>query len=601
MCGIYATNLAIASDRVRQNLEKIKYRGPDYTGVQKVHDITFGHLRLAILDLEERSNQPFVYESYSVVFNGEIYNYLEIKEELENLGYQFTTKSDTEVLLKAYIKWGEDFVCKLNGMFAFVIYDATKNTILAARDRLGVKPLYYFFNGSGFEICSQLTPMISKRNIDEEAISIYLNTSWIPAPYSMYKEVKKLMPGSTLKIDLTTNLIETKAYWELSKVKPNKITYTEAKKQLKELIKDAVRIRLNSDVPIGSFLSGGIDSCLITAIAAEISDNKVNSFSIGFDNPEYDESIVANQFAEILKTEHNLVFCNEEDILKMIPNFCNYYDEPFGDSSALPSLLLNKMAKEKVTVALSGDGGDESFMGYNSFDSIRKTEFVFKAPVLIRRALANFLSYLPKKWQHTRLLKLLRMNSISELIEGTYVSSNNIILGKSKKWLNNYRKYLLLSDDNFQRLADLTTLLWLPNDSNVKVDRASMASSVEVRSPFLDYRIIEFARELPRGYKYDGKTRKKILRDILSDYVPEKVFNQPKKGFSIPMKDWIRTELKMEFDKRITIEFLSKVPNLNISKFQKMYKRHMLGEANYSSIIWRVYVLALWDSENNKL
>lgn len=601
MCGIYATNLSISKDMVRQNLEKIKFRGPDYTGVQKVQDVTYGHLRLAILDLEERSNQPFLIDSYSVVFNGEIYNYRDIRKELEQEGVKFTTESDTEVLLQAYIKWGEGFVSKLNGMFAFVILDTTQNTIFGARDRLGVKPFYYFFDGADFEICSQLTPMVSKKDIDEEAISIYLNTSWIPAPYSIYKEIKKLKPGFTLKINLTSKSLETKAYWELTKVKQKKIKYPEAKRQLKELIKDAVSIRLNSDVPIGSFLSGGIDSCVVTAVASEISKNRIKSFSIGFDNPEYDESDLANQFAEILKTEHNLVFCKEEDILKMIPNFCKYYDEPFGDSSALPSLLLNKMAKEKVTVALSGDGGDEGFMGYNSFDTINISENVFKIPIILRRAFATVMGYLPDRLLHTGLQKLLRMNSISDLIEETYVSSNNILLDKSKKWLQHYRKYLSLSEDGFQRLADLTTLLWLPNDSNVKVDRASMAYSVEVRSPFLDYRIIEFARELPRRYKYNGKIRKKILRDILSDYVPEKVFNQPKKGFSIPMKDWIRSELKMEFDKRITIEFLNKVPNLNISKFQKMYKQHMLGEANYSSIIWRVYVLALWDSENSKL
>lgn len=361
MCGIYITNIPFSEEEVKHKLELIKYRGPDHTGIDKIDNLTFGHLRLSILDIDVRSHQPMQFEGFTIVFNGEIYNFQEIKKELSDLGYIFNTTGDTEVLLKGYIEWGESIVPKLNGMFAFAIYNASTRKIFCSRDRLGVKPFYYSWKEGKFEICSQLRPICQNKVINEDAISMYLDCTYIPSPYTVYKDVYKLPPGNNIEIDLNTQKITIKEYWNLKEVTDEGLSYKDAKDQLHKLLKDAVKIRLQADVPFGSFLSGGIDSALISSIAAKIYKEPIKTFSIGFEDPKYDESKIAAQYAKIMGSVHTETICKPEDILQMLPKLIEVYDEPFGDSSALPSLLLNKVTKQYVTMALSGDGGDESF------------------------------------------------------------------------------------------------------------------------------------------------------------------------------------------------------------------------------------------------
>lgn len=597
MCGIYLTNIPFEEEEVKSKLESIQYRGPDYTGTTKFDNLIFGHLRLSIVDLDIRSNQPMQFDNLTIVYNGEIYNFQTIKDELETLGYTFTTTGDTEVLLKGFKEWGEAIVPKLNGMFAFAIYDATSRKIFCSRDRLGVKPFYYSWINGQFEICSQLRPISENKKINEEAISIYLDCTYIPSPYTIFQDVYKLSPGNNMEIDLATQKFTIKEYWNLKEVKDQGLSYSAAKEQLHELLKDAVRIRLQADVPFGSFLSGGIDSALISSIAASISENPIKTFCIGFDDPKFDESKVAARYAEIMKSNHTETICKPEDIIEMIPKLVKVFDEPFADSSALPSLLLNKVTKQYVTMALSGDGGDESFLGYNNFDWVAKFKKIEKIPYFIRLLFSNLLRFNVFGARTEPMRQILRIKSKNNFIEGIFVGYITILKKRNLGWLSNYRGYRGWSKDALQSTADLNIKLWLENDSNVKVDRASMAYSVEVRSPFLDYRIVEFARNLPVEYRYHDGMKKKIIRDILKEYIPEDVFNQKKKGFSVPLGNWIRKELKKEFEDNLQDSFLNQVPNLDISKFKEMLRKHFEGKHDYTSFIWRVYVLSKWYQE----
>jgi asparagine synthase (glutamine-hydrolysing) len=564
-----------------------------------VGDITLGHLRLSIIDLDERSNQPMFRDGLYVVFNGEIYNFISIKAELVKLGYSFCTTSDTEVLLVGYKHWGADVLQKLNGMFAFAIYDTIKQTIFCARDRLGVKPFYYYWENGEFEICSQLRPLINSRsNLSEEAVSIFLDCGYIPSPYSVIKNVFKLPPGNYLQIDLKSKTKNVNQYWNLKPVEQQNISYEEAKNQLHDLLKDAVQIRLQSDVPLGSFLSGGIDSAVVSGIASRLSANTINTYTIAFEDPAYDESEVAQQYANIIGSNHTVRTCKPEDVLNMLPKLFEIYDEPFADSSALPSLLLNCITKDYVTVALAGDGGDESFLGYNHFDmmhAVNKYKTIFP---LIRGPLQklNLLKFF--KSREGAIENILKMKKSDEFAKAIFVGLDTLQKNRNTSWVEEYyNDYKYLSKNYLQRMADLNIKLWLENDSNVKVDRASMAFSVEVRSPFLDYRIVEFARTLPVEYRYQKGRKKRILRDILKEYIPEEVFNKPKKGFSIPREKWTRGYLKNDIVKELNDDFLLKVPNLNIEKFRRQLSLHFNAQGDYSFSIWKLYILAKWYKE----
>lgn len=599
MCGFLVSNFDEDKDYFLSRLDKIKYRGPDHKGFQEVDELKFGHLRLSILDLDERANQPMQIEGYTIVFNGEIYNFQAVKDELISLGYTFNTTGDTEVLLKAYKKWGKDAVLKLNGMFSFVIHDKISNTLFCSRDRLGVKPFYYYWKDGIFEICSQLKPISQNKTINKEAVSIYLDCTYIPSPYSIYNDVYKLPPGNNLIIDLKEKTYKVEEYWNLKPVKPSNSSYEEAVEKVHDLLEDAVKIRLQSDVPFGSFLSGGIDSALVTSIASKVSENKIKTFSIGFEDPKYDESKIAAIYAEILGTEHKETICKSEDVLEMLPTLFEVFDEPFADSSALPSLLLNKITKQDVTVALSGDGGDESFLGYNHFDWVKKFSYLSYVPYHIRKLISKSIPNFIFKNKTEPLKRIFQVKNIENFIAGIFIGYNSITLNRSLEWLSNYKNFNYLSKNNYQKTADLNIKLWLENDSNVKVDRASMAFSVEVRSPFLDYRIIEFARTLPVSFRFFPGKKKKILRDVLKKYIPEEIFNQPKSGFSIPLGEWIRNDLRKEILEELSDRNLNMIPNINITKFKKMLNDHMNGHSDYKSYIWRVYVLVKWMNNNN--
>ena len=601
MCGIYYYSKEISIKKAKSKLSFLKDRGPDHRGILFKNGMTFGHTRLSIIDLEERSNQPMEIEDYIIVFNGEIYNYEDIKSELSSKGIEFKTQSDTEVLLKGYINWGEKILYRINGMFSFVIYDKMNNQLFAARDRIGVKPFYYSWDGENIEICSMVKPLSENKSVDFEAIEIYLQTGYIPTPWSIYKEVKKLSPGHYIKLDLTKSKLEFHKYWDLEKVKITNKNYTQCKDELKKLIKDAVKIRLRSDVPIACFLSGGIDSALVSSISKEIVGDNLKTFTIGFEEKEFDESKLSKKFSKIIGTKHEEKICTPKELIDLLPKFFEAYDEPFADSSAIPSLLLNKSVKPYATVALSGDGGDESFLGYNHFNWSKKVDLIFYIPYFIR----NMISFLGpfkifgKRGEAIKLI--LRYKNIDDFIVGIFSGFGPLLLkNKITNWIEKYNSYKLLSNHKIQKTADLNIKLWLENDSNVKVDRASMAFSVEVRSPFLDYRIVEFARSLPVDFRFKKGLQKKILRDILKDYIPKDIFSVPKKGFSIPIGKWFRNELKADLVKSLSDDFFDEFSMIDKSRVKKFLKFHLSGKRDYSTYLWRLYVLSKWKILNEK-
>lgn len=600
MCGIYLTNHPFSEKDIQKKLNRMHYRGPNYQGFADINTIRLGHNRLSIIDLDPRSHQPMQIRGYYIVFNGEIYNYLDVKQRLKKEGISFHTTSDTEVLLKGYIAWGEKILDYINGMFAFAIYNERNNEVFVARDRLGVKPLYYSWNNGKLELSSQLSPLTTNGELDEESICMYLNLGYIPTPKSIYKDISKLSAGSYAQFDLKKSTKSITSYWELKEVKTRNIPYHQAKQELKALLQDAVKIRLQSDVSYGSFLSGGIDSALVSSIANEALSKPLKTFTIGFEEKKYDESVVAQQFANEIGSDHRITTCKSTDLLTLLDDFFKVYDEPFADSSALPSLLLNKVTKPYATVVLSGDGGDESFLGYNHFQWLKQVYLIYRIPYVMRIIIQKLF---PFHWIGKRggsIKNIMGYKSLSKFIQHIFTSFDPITLDQSQQWFKPYQKYLRLATAPLQKAADLNIRLWLEGDSNVKVDRASMAYSVEARSPFLDYRVVEYARSLPVNYRYKGKIRKRILRDILSEYIPEKIFDQPKKGFAVPLASWIREELKEEINTYLKPEKLKAIPCLDHQKMEELIQKHFTTKADYSLYIWRVYVLSKWMHINKR-
>ena len=601
MCGIYFNSKKITPNKVKKKLAFLKDRGPDYQGFIYKNSKTFGHTRLSIIDLDERSNQPMVEDCFTIVFNGEIYNYEDIKNELLKKEIKFKTESDTEVLLKGYIQYGEKILDKINGMFSFVIYNEKSNELFAARDRIGVKPFHYSWDGENIEICSTIKPLSDGKEIDHQAVEIYLQTGYIPSPWTIYKEVKKLQPGHYFTLNFNTNELKINKYWDLEKVKETNKTYEQSKQELKALLYDAVKIRLRSDVPIACFLSGGIDSALVSSISQEVIGDNLKTFTIGFEEREFDESKLSKKFSEIIGTNHDEKICKPNDLVELLPKFFEAYDEPFADSSVIPSLLLNKSVKKYATVALSGDGGDESFLGYNHFNWSKKVDYFFYLPPFLRQIISNLIPFklFGKRGEAIKLI--LNYKDINSFIEGIFTGFGPLLLKKkSTDWLSIYRNLRNLSTNKIQKTADLNIKLWLENDSNVKVDRASMAYSVEVRSPFLDYRIVEFARSLPVNFRFEKGKQKKILRDLLNEYIPEEVFDVPKKGFAIPINKWFREELKEDLINSLNDKFYEKFTMIDKKRSTKFLSNHLSGKRDYSTYLWRLFILSKWNKINLK-
>lgn len=612
MCGIYGSTLLYSTTQIEEKLKRTSFRGPDQTGFKLYESgqstpIIFGHNRLSIIDLHARSDQPFSYqENIKIVFNGQIYNYIEIKETLRKKGYTFTTTSDTEVLCAAYLEYGEDCVNHFNGMFAFVIYDKKKQQFFGARDRLGKKPFYYYHKDNEFEFSSQVSSIQIHHNnlsISEKAIAFYLAWGSIPDPQSIFNEVKKLLPGHFFTFDLNTGNFKSTQYWDINyKTTPNYAgSYEEAKEELSNILTDAVSSRLFADVPVGVFLSGGVDSSIVSAFTSKTSSTKIKTFSVKFNEKGFDESMYAQQVANHLQTDHNIIECNYKEGIDLIENFSTFYDEPFADSSAIPSMLLAKHTQKQVTVALSGDGGDESFIGYQRYKWIQKRGRIHWIPYTFRKIAASILTSVPN--YRLKLVKeALSHKDINETylyaltgIDLSYVKTPiNYMDFDECKYLDHTHKKL------YERVSDFDIKTYLNWDINTKVDRATMAFSLEARAPLMDHRIVEFARSLPTDFKCQGNNQKRILKDILYEYVPKSIFDRPKAGFSMPFSEWFKTDLKDYVLSELSDENLKSIPCIDIDRVKFMINQHMSGTWDRYQLVWKLLVLKQWLTHQGK-
>lgn len=606
MCGIFGTTKLYSNDILNEKINTMKFRGPDFQGI-KTYEIdsggrlSLGHVRLSILDLDKRSNQPFQYNDIiSIVFNGEIYNFKELKSRyLPNV--VFKTTSDTEVLCAMYEKFGFSCVSYLNGMFAFAIYDKSRNILFGARDRLGKKPFYYYHTSNSFEFASQLSPICIQNefNINDIARQFYLLNGYIPDPECIFKEIKKLRAGQFFILNLEDFKLKIETYWDIfynssNFSKPK--TYEEAREQVKELLFDSVRIRLNADVPVGLFLSGGIDSSLVSAIASSF-NKEITAYTIGFDDPKYDESPYASEVAKNIGINFHSTRCEGKEMLMTFENIMHFYDEPFADFSLIPTSLLAQKTKENVTVALGGDGADELFLGYYDHyaDLERKSRIYKYVPLKVRKTFFNIISKHPYGFHFSYIKYKSYIDAF--LSEGRYGHFYGAELFNREHvaeslpdniYFNQTRGLLSLSDNDIKH--------YLNSCINTKADRATMRSSLELRSPMMDYRLAEYSRLLPFDYLYCGDLGgKRILKDILYDMVPRALLDRKKTGFTPPINSWFREDLRY-----VLIDYINKdnlermIPDIDSEKILTLRDKFMDGERISAQPFLKIYLFMLW-------
>lgn len=596
MCGIYGSTKYYDDIVLIKKIESMKHRGPDFQDFKRINgNLTFGHVRLSIIDLDTRSNQPLRYDHLTITFNGEIYNYTILKKDLTNKGYKFTTTSDTEVLCALYLDKGAEMVKHLKGMFAFVIHDGIKNILFGARDRMGQKPFYYCLKDGDFEFSSQLTPIrtSNKLEVDREAIKQYLEWGYVPEPNAIYMDTYKLKASHCFTYDLKTKALKTDEYWSLNDQMEIPKNYKDCVSSLDNLLDESVKLRLMSDVPLGVFLSGGVDSSLIASYAQKNTTKKIKTFSVGFEESDFDETIYAEKVAKFLETDHTRIVLSSDEAINFIDDFNDYYDEPFYDTSAFGQMLLSRETAKYVTVALTGDGGDELFLGYNRYKKILTKEHIYKIPSTIRNLMSNI--YKLKKDKRNELIsKALKLNNI----EDYYLCSMKHV---DRSWLNfspldeaSYIGLLYSNKNLLERISDFEIKTYMNGDIHTKVDRGTMKYSLEARSPLMDYKIVEFSRAIPTDYKYDNGKGKKILKDVLYKHVPQELFDRKKTGFSVPIGEWFKNDLKEYVYHTITSDNLSLVPEINAHEFYKILKEHMDGKWNHTPKIWSVLILLRW-------
>lgn len=627
MCGItgiFAFNMAGKVHMI--NLSKathcLRHRGPDAFGTHFDENIGLGHRRLSIIDLSEEANQPMTDKSgrYVLVYNGEIYNYKELKQELEKEGISFSTSSDTEVLLQAFIYYGSPCLEKLNGFFAFAVFDKEKEEVFIARDRFGIKPLYYFYDEDKFLFASEMQSILSyglKRNLDYESLFTYLQLNYIPAPDTIFREVKILMPGHFARVKKKE--LEIRCYYEIKyapqTINPHKLSYHEQQKKLQDLMDGAVQKRLVADVPLGTFLSGGIDSSVITGIAKKYVED-LHTFSIGYsDEPYFDETRYANLVAKKLGTRHTVFSLATQEIEDHLVEVLDKIDQPFADSSALPVYILSQKTKEHITVALSGDGADELFSGYNKHSAFLRSFQRNNANSLLKR-LHPILSLLPQSRSNPVTNKLRQIVRYSQALnldvkerywQWAALAKETSALDLLAKNVKNNLSHQVFSDRKQQLLKNMSRedlnevlltdmQLVLPNDMLKKVDLMSMAHGLEVRVPFLDKDLVDFVFSLQAESKIDRQMRKKILQDAYRDMLPPELYNRPKHGFEVPLLKWFRGSLRgMIENDTLNDTFISEQGLFDLNAIQKLKKKlFSLNPGDVHAQVWALIVFQHW-------
>lgn len=602
-------------------LDTIRHRGPDDQGIFIDEDIVLGIRRLSVIDLVS-GHQPIHNEDESlwIVYNGEIYNFSELREYLEKKNHIFYTKSDTEVIVHLYEEYGRDCVNKLNGMFAFAIWDKKKNELFLARDRFGIKPLYYSeFNGQlifASEIKAILQFPDFKRELDFNALNQYLTFEYVPAPRSIFKKIQKL-PAAHLLIYKNKNISLVK-YWDINFFqRGNLISEAEAVERLSELLKDVTKRHLVSDVPLGVFLSGGIDSSAIVSLTSNFLTDRIKTFSIGFKEDSFDESRYIQQVAKLYNTEHNHQVFEAKDLFSTLLDAVSYLDEPLGDASFFPTYLLSKFTRQNVKVALSGDGGDELFAGYPTYQAHKLTKYYYLIPSIVRKNIINnIIMNLPVSMDNFSLdfkaKKFISSDSFIPIIRhidwmGSFNSQekNELYAPELKGMLakenlsNSLDYYLkeLETGDELDRLQYIDIKTYLQDDLLVKTDRASMANSLEVRVPYLDHELVEFVFGLPSSLRLNNFKTKYILKKTMRKFLPKNIVNRKKKGFGIPIAFWIKGEFR-----QLVLDILSKdkIRKEGIFKYQfieNLLKQHFSNKVDNHKKIWTLVMFEAWSKE----
>ena len=628
MCGIagFIDFKANSSEGVLKRMTTtLKHRGPDGDGHFFHHSegfqIGLGHRRLAIVDLTDTGRQPMQFNDLHIAFNGEIYNYLEIKSTLESIGHTFKSHSDTEVILHAYSQWGTNCVNRFIGMFAIVIFDEKNQEVICFRDRAGVKPFFYYSDSNVFIFGSELKalhehPSFAKE-LNSNAVAAFLQYGNIPSPHCIFNDTFKLMPGHFLKINLSSQKHELHRYWNVydayNAPKLN-ISYEEAKEQTKTLLYSAFNYRMIADVPVGVFLSGGFDSSIVTAILQSDRTEKLKTFTIGVPDIGLNEAPYAKDIAAYLGTEHTEINCTENEVLDFIKELPYYYDEPFADSSAIPTSLVSKIAREQVTVALSADGGDEIFAGYNRYDYLlRYRKKLDKTPAFMRKGMVGIMNnisadripYFKNKYNfHNRYEKMKGILADP--------SDENVMLSLSQQFTDAQMKAIMskdpvklktayinseLSEENYSPLSYMMAVdfqTYLVDDILQKVDRATMSASLEGREPFLDQRIIEFAATLPDHYKYQDGIKKRILKDLTYSYLPKNLMDRPKMGFAIPIGKWLQEDLKPLVEEYCAESKLNDHGLFNTKEIVKILDAFYSGKKEYDFKVWYLLMFQMW-------
>ena len=626
MCGIcgivnLTDNLPIDKFSLEQMNSTIRHRGPDDDGYYLDRTAGLAMRRLSIIDLNT-GHQPISNEDGSIwiVFNGEIYNYRELRQQLEQKGHVFSTQTDTETIVHAYEAYGDECVQHLNGMFAFAIWDKNRRRLLLARDRLGIKPLYYYASPQQLIFGSELKAVMANsavpRDIDFTALDQFLTLEYVPTPRSIFQQVKKLPPGHYLVAE--DGQIRLEPYWNIDfhnvSVPHNE---TDCVAALTDLIRDAVKIRLVADVPLGAFLSGGIDSSTIVAFMNETADTQVRTFSVGFGDPTYNELPYARLVANHFDTQHYEEFL-QPDISELVPRLVGHFDEPFADFSSFPTFLVSEMARRQVKVVLSGDGGDEIFGGYDTYlaQKLTASAYGYLPRYLRRQVLPRLLAAIPPRPAKKGLI-----NKSKRFVEGAALDPAlqhvrwMIFMHEADK-AQLYRPELrsVLDGDSpqalikgyFQEVQGIDPLAqqqyvdvktYLVDDILTKVDRMSMAASLEARVPLLDHRIVEFALNLPPHLKLNGRTSKVILRQIMADRLPPAVLTKPKEGFSIPLKHWLRGELRPLLHDLLSADSLKKRGYFDPTCVANWIREHEAQRANHSHRLWSLMVFELWQRQ----
>ncbi|MDD2766384.1 MAG: asparagine synthase (glutamine-hydrolyzing) [Candidatus Moranbacteria bacterium] len=626
MCGITGKISFNKKDITPQEIETmnnaIKHRGPDDGGayISPDNKVGLGHRRLSIIDLSPLGHQPMRYmDRYEIVFNGEIYNFQEKRDLLEKEGYTFVSHSDTEVILALYDKYGKECVKHLRGMFAFAIYDEQEQTLFCTRDRVGKKPFKYYIDENVFLFASELKAILTQPEYHKEpdyvAIHHYLTLQYVPAPLTGFVGIKKLQPAHYLFIDLKTKKVENESYWKLDYSKKLDLSEEEWKKRVIDKLDESVRLRMISDVPIGAFLSGGIDSSAIVALMAKNSPTPIKTFSIGFDEEKFNELKYAKIIADKFKTDHT-EFIVKPDAIHLLPMLVKQYEEPYADSSALPTYYVAKLTRAHVTVALNGDGGDENFAGYSRYSAFQISTLLDHFNILNKLFGEPITRFLKNSIKNTFFDRLHRFSkSISDDYRRRYLSYTAYFTNEQKSALytDEFKKKVWDQDTydiiarEFRKsgsknrteqavYADFIT--YLPEDLMTKVDIATMAVSLEGRSPFLDHEFLELTAQIPFHLKLKGLNNKKyILKEALRGLIPDEVMFRPKMGFGIPIAHWFRNELKDYTREKLLDGRLVKDGLLKKEYIQHILDQHCNTNINFSPHIWALLTLELWFEE----